>query len=174
MLGEETRSGAEETSGPTARVPGRLKFLVCVDHRRQSRVALRFACRRARNTGGTVSLLHVIEPPEFQHWMAVGDTMEGERREEAETLLQELSAEVNELAGIMPELVLRDGRVGEEILAQVAEDPTVDLLVVGAAAPDDKDFSLITFLAGKLVGHLPIPLVIVPGNLTDTEIDNMT
>lgn len=157
-----------------AHVPGEVKFLVCVDRRPQTRVAVRYACRRAKTTGGSVSLLHVIEPPEFQHWVAVGDVMEDERRAEAEQLLQDLSSDVNEWAGVLPELCVREGDIGDEILAQVEEDPTVEVLVVGAAPPDDSGFSLITFLAGKLVGRLSIPLVIVPGNLSDEQIVNMT
>ncbi len=157
-----------------AHTPGQAKFLVCIDQRPQSRVAARYAAMRARNTGGRVALLHVIEPAEFQHWMAVGDVMEDERRVEAEMLIQSSAAEIHELVGSIPEVILREGELGEEILAQVEADPSIDRLVVGAAAPEDKRFSLITFLAGKLVGRLSIPLIVVPGNLTDAQIENMT
>lgn len=155
-------------------VPGRVKFLVCVDRRPQSRVAVRFACMRARNTGGRVSLLHVVEPPEFQHWAAVGDVMEDEGREDAEQLLDDLAHEVKEWAGVMPELIVREGDLGDEILSHVAADKEIDVLVIGAAAPDNPGFSLVTFLAGKLLGHLSVPLVVVPANLTDDQIANMT
>ena len=163
-------------SGDSAQghVPGRVKFLVCVDRRPQTRVAVRYACWRAKNTGGAVSLLHVIEPSEFQHWAAVGDVMDAERREEAGQLLEDLSLEVNDWAGLRPELSVREGEIGEEILAQVREDSEIDVLVVGAAPPGDRSFSLITFLAEKLLGHLAVPLVVVPGNLTDEQISNMT
>lgn len=172
----KTKAPRERSAHAATRkhVPGRVKFLVCVDRRPQSRVAVRYACRRAKNTDGSVSLLHVIEPPEFQHWAAVGDVMEDERREDAEQLLNDLSIEVNDWAGVRPELIVREGEIGEEILAQATEDPEIDVLVVGAAAPTDKSFSLITFLAGKLLGHLAVPLVVVPGNLTDEQIVGMT
>ena len=126
------------------------------------------------NTGGTVSLLHVIEPPEFQQWAAVGDVTDAERREEAGQLLDDLSLEVNEWAGLRPELMVREGDVGKEILTQVREDSAIDVLVVGAAPPGDRRFSLITFLAEKLLGYLTVPLVVVPGNLSDRQIANMT
>ena len=167
----------QEDSGDAAagkHVPGQVKFLVCVDRRPQSRVAVRFACRRAKNTGGRVSLLHIVETPEFQHWAAVGDVMENERREDAEQLLNDLSVEVEEWAGLRPELNLREGEIGEQILTHIAEGREIDLQVIAAAAPDDKGFSLITFLAGKLVCRLSVPLVVVPGNLTDAQIVNMT
>jgi hypothetical protein len=37
-----------------------------------------------------------------------------------------------------------------------------------------KSHYLFTFLAEKLLGRLAVPLVVVPGNLTDEPIANMT
>ena len=153
-------------------IPGRVKFLVCVDRRPQSRVAVRYACMRAQNTDGCVSLLHVVEPPEFQHWAAVGDVMENEGRGEAEQLLEDLAHEVNEWVNVMPELIVRGGDLGDEILSHVEADGDIDVLVIGAAAPDDQEFSLVTFLAGKLLGHPAVQLVVVPANLSDEQIAN--
>ncbi len=155
-------------------VAGRVKYLVCVDGSAQSCVAVRFACLRAKNTNGFVVLLTVIEPAEFQHWMAVEDVMKEERREEAEHLLHDLAAEVNEWAGVIPVFTVREGHIGDEILAAVEEDPTLSVLVVGAAPPEAKHGKLISWLAGQLAGRLEIPLVIVPGSLTDEQLINLT
>ena len=103
----------------------------------------------------------------------VGGVLE-ERREDAERLLNDLAAEVNEWAGVMPSLTVRDGHIGEEILAAVAEDPTINFLVVGAAPPPHKHGKLISWLAGHTAESLNIPLVIVPGNLTDEQLINIT
>ncbi len=148
--------------------------LVCVDRTQRSRVAVRYACCHAKKTGGNVSLLHVIEPPEFQHWNAVGDAMEEERRAEAEGLLEDLAADVTKWAGLPPDVFVREGDIGEEIIARVRDDPAIDLLVVGAASPTDKSFSMIKSLAGKLVRNLSTPLVIVPANLADEKIADVT
>jgi len=57
-------------------------FLVVVDESEELRVALRYAARRARHTGGRVALLYVIEPTaDLQHWMAVETLMREEQRE---------------------------------------------------------------------------------------------
>ena len=66
-------------------------FLVVVDDSAELEVALRYACRRARKTGGRVALLAVVEPSDDQHWMAVGDLMKEEARAAAEQMLQKLS-----------------------------------------------------------------------------------
>ncbi|MBM3518185.1 MAG: universal stress protein, partial [Alphaproteobacteria bacterium] len=89
---------------PTRPAQGIRKFLVVVDDTPECRVALRFACRRARKTQGGVTLVRVIEPADFQHWAAVGNLMREEARAEAETLLQSLAADVNHSAGVIPEL----------------------------------------------------------------------
>ncbi len=160
-------------SEATQHVPGRAKYLVCVDGSAHARVAVRFACLRARHTNGQVVLLTAIEPAEFEHWMAVRDVMLEEKREEAEHVLQDLAAEVNEWAGMMPELMVREGHIGDEILASVEEDPAISFLVVGAAPPAARHGKLISWLASHLAGRLGIPLVIVPGNLTDEQLANI-
>lgn len=166
------RSGPDTSSGGDGETGGRrqVKFLVCVDNSPHSRVAVRFACLRALRTGARVVLLHVVEPADFQHWMAVGDLMSKENREEAEMVLQEIAAEVNEWAGIMPELVVREGRIGEEILAHLAEDQDVNFIMVGARPPTEGRGKLVRWLAGQLAGELHIPLTIIPGNLDDEDI----
>ena len=171
----ETAIGSRRTKVPPAMNPSEPRnVLVCVDRTPRSRVAVRYACRHAKKTGGNVSLLHVIEPPEFQHWNAVGDAMKEECRAEAEALLEDLAADVTKWTGQPPDVFVREGDIGEEIIARVRGDPAIDLLVVGAASPTDKSFSMIKSLAGKLVRNLSIPLVVVPANLADDKIADVT
>lgn len=158
---------------PREEAAERFKFLVCVDGSPQSRAALRFAAQRARNTGGLLALLHVCEPVDCQGWMRVADTMEAEQREEAECLLQDMAGEVWALTGLMPELNFRRGSIGTEILDAIREDGDIHALVVGAAPASARRGRLISWLAGELAGSLDIPLVIVPGNLTDRQIDRL-
>ena len=51
-------------------------FLVVVDESPEMRKALRYACRRAKRTGGRVAMLYVLDPPEGQQWGAVVDLMQ--------------------------------------------------------------------------------------------------
>ena len=50
----------------------------------------------------------------------------------------------------------------------------IDVLVIGAAAPDAKECSLVTFLAGNRLGHLAAPLLVVPANPSDEQIGKIT
>ena len=165
------KSGKQRTK---AHIAGQITFLVCVAHDKHSAVAARFAALRAQNSGGGVALLHVTQPPEFQHWAPVGERMREETLDEAELLLDEMACEVETILGAMPSRHIREGRIGEEILAHIEESETIDLLVVGATPPDDGHGCLISWLAGQLAGRLNIPLVVVPGNLTDQQLLNLT
>jgi nucleotide-binding universal stress UspA family protein len=146
-------------------------FLVVVDDSPEMKVALRFACRRAVHTGGRVALLHVIEPSEFQNWLAVGDLMRGEARNEAEQLLQKMAKQVTELAGKLPVLFLREGTRRDELLKLIEEEPSISILVLGANTGQGGPGPLVAALTGKFIGKIKIPMTIVPGNLADSEVD---
>ncbi len=149
-------------------------FLVVVDDSEEMGVALRYACRRASNTGGRVALLFVVEPTDFQHWMAVGDLMREEARNEGEQLLQRLAARVNELTGTLPVLYVREGSRREELMKLIDEEPSISILVLGASVDKRGPGPLIEALTGKFVGKLRVPVTIVPGNLDDEDIDSIS
>jgi nucleotide-binding universal stress UspA family protein len=145
-------------------------FLVVVDQSEEMRVALHFAARRAMRTGGRVALLYVQEPAEFQHWMAVGDLMREEAREEAEGLMQRLSAEVKEWSGNFPVVHMREGDIREELEKLLEEEPSISILVLAASTESGSPGPLISHITGKGSGRLRVPVTIVPGSLTDDEI----
>ena len=149
-------------------------FLVVVDETEEMKVALRFACGRAHNTGGRVALLYVIEPSEFQHWMAVEDLMREEARSEGEQLLQNLAAEVNDLVGAIPVLYVREGKVRDELLKLLDEEPSISVLVLGANTGTRGPGPLVSALTGKMIGKLRVPVTIVPGNLSDATIESLS
>ena len=149
-------------------------FLVVVDETKEMKHAMRYACRRARHTGGRVALLLVIEPSEFQHWMSVGDIMREEARSEGEELLQRLAVQVNNDTGKVPILHLREGNRREELLELLDEEPEISVLVLGASTGKRGPGPLIEALTGKYIGQLHVPVILVPDSLTDEEIDAIT
>ena len=146
-------------------------FLVVVDDSEEMGVALRFASRRAQHTGGRVALLYVVEPADFQHWMAVGDLMREEARSEGEQLLQKLAAQVNEMTGSLPILYVREGSRREALFQLIEEEPSISILVLGANTGGRGPGPLIEALTGRFMGKVRIPMTIVPGNLADEAID---
>lgn len=148
-------------------------FLVVVDDTEEMRAALRYACLRARHTGGRVALLRVVEPVEFQHFLTVGEVMREEARQDAEDLLQQLATEVYEFSGQMPVLYVREGQPREELLSLISEEPQISILVLAAGGGSDSPGPLISSLTGKFAHRLRIPLTIVPGGLSDQDIEGM-
>jgi nucleotide-binding universal stress UspA family protein len=146
-------------------------FLVVVDETEEMRVALRFACRRARHTGGRVALLHVIEPGDPQPFRHIEELMIAERRAEAEALMQKMSAAVVELSGELPVVHLRDGYRAEQLLKLIEEEPGISILVLAAGTGSEGPGPLISQLVGKLSGRLRVPITVVPGDLNDDRID---
>lgn len=148
------------------------KFLVVVDDSPEFRAALRYACMRAARVGGGVVLLYVIPPGDFQHWRAVEHIMREEAREAAQLTLDRYAAKVRELADLTPETVIREGKLQDEIIAQIDEDTGINVLVLGAA-PGDNPGPLVSAFSGPLMSVLSIPVLVVPGGLTDEAVDRL-
>ena len=75
--------------------------------------------------------------------------------------------------GIDPELVIREGEPIQEILAQVKDDPEIGVLVLGAGTDKKGPGPLVTQLT-KNAGSLPIPMTIVPGDLSKERLEAIT
>ncbi len=149
-------------------------FLVVVDDSAERAVALRYACLRAKKGGGRVALLRVVEPVGLVEWAGVGAMMQEERREEAEKLLSGLAAQVTEITGSLPILIIREGEARDELLALLEEDPRISILVLASAAAGGGPGPLISALTGRYGARLTVPMTIVPGALDDKELERVT
>ncbi len=160
-------------TGTTAEKDDDRVFLVVVDGTEEMRVALRFACRRAAHTHGRVALLYVMESSEFQHWMSVGDLMREEARSEGEQILQRCATQVSEQTGSLPVLYLREGSRRSQLMELIDEEPGISILVLAADTGPRGPGPLVSALTGKFVGKLRVPVTIVPGHLSDEEVDRI-
>ena len=146
-------------------------FLVVVDESPEMRNALRYACRRAKRTGGRVALLYVMHPPEGQQWGAVVDLMREEARQEAEALVARYADAAATLTGQPPAIHIREGKSRDELIKLMGEDHTICVLVLGSSSSNEGPGPLVSAFAGKAGSQLRIPLTIVPGALSEAEID---
>src|SRR6056297_1627549 len=149
------------------------KFLVVLDDTRECLNAMRFAAMRAAKTGGGVTILSVIPPDEFNHWIGVGDMMRQEARERIEVHFEVFAKWMRDRQGIDPELVIREGEPVAEIIAQVQADPEIGVLVLGAGTGKKGPGPLVTQLT-KSAGSLPIPITVVPGDLSKERLESIT
>lgn len=150
------------------------KYLVIIDESPECDRAVYYASRRASRTGASVIMLLVIEPHDrHQQWLGVADIMRAEAHEAANLVLDRYAARANGVAGITPERAIRDGDKSEEILKLIDEDEDIAILVLAAGTGKEGPGPLVSGI-GKTAGSYPIPVAIVPGHLTDDELDAMS
>ena len=94
--------------------------------------------------------------------------MEDEAHAEAEALLHNAAKGVNELAGIMPELVILQGRTTECVGQLLKEDKDISILILAAGSGKEGPGPLVAMFSG---GMQAIPVTIVPGTLDEAAID---
>ena len=153
------------------------KFLLVADDSDEFSAALRYACARARVTGGRITLLRVLEPAVFEHWSGVREEMERQQRSEAEVLLQKVATQVVDATGHPPEFIVREsGDVRGAIRALVVEDPEIKIVVLAAAVGGRGPGPLVAAICKEGVSHhgRKLPVTIVPGDLTDEEIAELS
>ncbi|MBL8645184.1 MAG: universal stress protein [Rhodospirillaceae bacterium] len=150
------------------------KFLLVVDSSAELRAAVRFACRRALHTGGVVVLFYNVPQRDSHYFATIGELMEREARNEAEEVLKAVAGEVYRQTGTYPLVILREGDTMEQLLAVIHDDPTISVLVLGAGTGPEGPGVLVSGLSGKLAGKIRIPVTIVPGHLSDQQVDNLT
>ena len=119
-------------------------------------------------------MFRAVEPVEFQHWMGVGELMREEARAEAEALMERMSEQVHDISGAIPVVYIREGPVREELMKLIDEETQISILVLGAASGTDGPGPLVNYLSTKGASSLAIPITIVPGTLTDEQIDMLT
>jgi len=146
------------------------KLLVIADDTPEFKKVLRLASLRAAKISGTIVMLRVIQPGDFQHWMSVQDIMVEEAREEAQEMLDKFSEEIFKLSGLTAETVIRIGNVSDVITEYVQEDQDIHMLVLGANVDGDPG-PIVKAFREELLNVLHMPVLVVPGNMTDEEID---
>ena len=151
------------------------KFLVVVDDSPEFDAALRYASRRARSTGGRVVLLRVTPDSSDEHWAGVRGEIQRQQREEAELLLARLGDQVIERSGAPPVFLIEEGDAIGAIRKVVGQDPEIKILVLAAAGGGRSAGPLVSavLIHGAAFGGRKLPVTIVPGELTEQDIEDL-
>ncbi len=138
------------------------KFLVIMDNTTECLNAMRFAALRAAHTDAGVTIMAVIPPDEFNHWIGVADIMREEARDRIQAHFDVFSKRMQDKEGVTPELEIREGKPEDEIINFVQDTPEIGVLVLGAGVGKEGPGPLVTHMLRRS-GTLPIPVTIVPG-----------
>jgi nucleotide-binding universal stress UspA family protein len=148
------------------------KFLVVLDDTRECLNAMRYAAMRAAKTEGGVVVLSIISPAEFGAWVGVGDIMREEARERLEVHFEVFAKWMRDRQSVDPELSIREGEPVPQILAEIKDDGEIGILCLGAAG--DKGPGPLVLQLTRMAGTLPVPITIVPGELSKEALELIT
>ena len=100
--------------------------------------------------------------------------IEAEAAEEARERAEAAADRIRSVAGVEPEIVVHEGVPSEEIVALIEADEDISLLILAAGTGSDGPGPLVSSLAGKSAGSFAVPIAIVPGHLSDRDIDTLS
>ena len=145
-------------------------YLVVVDDSAESRVALRFAARRAAKTGGKIEVLGIVEPQDFVQFGGVQNAIEEEQRLRIEGVVSSAVGEILDQSGMEANVIMRSGEAVRTVRDYLEGRDDVAALVLGAA-PSGSPGPLVASFTGNDAGLLPCPVMIIPGGLTDERLE---
>ncbi|MFL6759226.1 universal stress protein [Sphingomonas sp.] len=151
----------------------RRTYLVVVDDSAESRVALRFAARRAVKTDGKIEVLGIVEPQDFVQFGGVQSAIEEEQRLRIEGVVSAAIGETLDECGMEATIIVRQGEVVKTVREYLEGRDEVAALVLGAA-PSGSPGPLVANFAGHDAGQLPCPLMIIPGSLNDERLEQLS
>jgi nucleotide-binding universal stress UspA family protein len=151
------------------------KYLVVIDDTEECDRAVFWAAKRAQHAKSSqIVMLRVIEPGERnQQWLGVADIMKAEAEEASNAALDKYAARIKEIAGIVPDRAIREGDPAAEMLKLIEEDADIGILVLAAGVGKDGPGPLVSSVA-KTSGSFPIPVAIVPGHLSDEDLEALS
>jgi hypothetical protein len=150
----------------------RKNYLVIIDETQELKNAIYFAAKRAANSNSSLIMLYVVRPAVNTEWATVGNLIEQEETSEGKKISRLWSALVEEKFKIKPQIVIKMGDKVDEIIKFLKEDESIRFLVLASSNVSDDPGPIIKILSKKM-SNLPVPLVIIPGSVTETELDNL-
>lgn len=159
----------KEDSGPR-------KYLVVVDDSPEFEAAMYYAARLAARMGGVMAMLYVSEPLKTSGWFEIQVDAPDEPARRAKQEIDKFRAKLEGrgLKTLSTEAIIRTGDKAEEIIKVIGRDKDISVLVLGASVSREGPGLLVSSLAaGSRVGTFPIPIIIVPGDLTPEEIEEL-
>jgi nucleotide-binding universal stress UspA family protein len=151
----------------------RRTYLVVVDDSAESRVALRFAARRAAKTAGRIEVLGIVEPQDFVQFGGVQAAIEEDQNLRIQGVISAAIGEMVDEARVDANIIIRQGEVVRTVREYLIGRDDVAALVLGAA-PSGNPGPLVANFAGTDAGLLPCPVMIIPGGLPDERLEQLS
>jgi hypothetical protein len=149
----------------------RKNYLVIIDESDELKNAIYFAAKRSVANNASLIMLYVVRPAVNAEWASVGNLIEQEETSEGKKISRLWSTVVEEKFKIKPQIIIKMGDKVGEIIKFLKEDKSVRFLVLASSI--DSDPGPIIKSLSKKMNDLSVPLVIIPGLISEKEIDNL-
>jgi nucleotide-binding universal stress UspA family protein len=148
-------------------------YLVVIDDSAEARVALRFAARRAAKTNGRIEVLGIVEPQDFVQFGGVQAAIEEEQRLRIEGVVSAGIGDILDESGVEAKIIVQQGEPVRAVREYIGTREEVAALVLGAA-PSGSPGPLVVNFCGTDAGKLPCPVMLIPGSLTDEQLERLS
>jgi hypothetical protein len=149
------------------------KFLAVSDETEECINALNFAGMRAKAVGAGLVILRCARVPGTGGWLGLDKDISQDAVDSARLKATQHADIVEKRTGVKAELSIRDDEPIDAIRQLVDGDPSIKVLIL-AAGTGRSPGPLVSRLAkGKPIASRPIAVTVIPGNLTDAELDEM-
>ena len=148
-------------------------YLVVVDDSEEARVSLRFAARRAAKTNGRIEVIGIVEPQDFVQFGGVQAAIEEEQRLRIEGVVSSAIGEILDESGVEAQIVVRQGEPAKTLRDYLEGRDDVSALVLGAA-PSGNPGPLVGSFCGNDSGKLPVPVMLIPGSISDERLEQLS
>ena len=150
----------------------KLKYLVCVSDDEHSYVAFKYSCAKAARVGAVVEVLTITDNIDMglssQAFLGLSETL----KEEAHARAQEILRKCTDIASAWPNVTIscavREGYLVDVISRVIDENNDIILLIFGSNTSTGNN--VLPAILSKLGSKILIPIMVIPGNLTDQQI----
>lgn len=149
------------------------KFLAVSDETEECISALLFAGMRAKAVGAGLVVLRCARVPGLGGWVGLDKDISQDAIDSARLKAVQHADIVEKRVGVKAELVISEDEPVDAIRVLVKKDLAIKSLIL-AAAPGWRPGPLVSRLAkGKPVANRPIAVTVIPGNLTDEQLQEI-
>ena len=146
------------------------KFLAVFDGTDECKSAVRYAARRAKINGAELLIVATVDTAEFTYWLSVNNKMIDDIERESRDALRELSDEIKSYSDVSCDHIIEHGSKLDVVKNLINLDNSISLLILASNKKDKNPGILVETISGE--GY-SIPVVVIPGNLSDNDIDKL-
>lgn len=150
------------------------KIMIATDGSENTKDSVKAGVELARISGATVYVVYVVSTDYFSSmsvdfgWETMYEVLKKEGEEAIEAVV-----EAGKAAGIPVESVLLEGHPAPELI-DFAEKEGMDLVVMGTLGRSGLDRLLLGSVAGNVVRHCKVPVMVVRGEKTEEKVGEET